>query len=104
RFTEREQVKASRILVRLAPNATDADKKKAKKEAQDARAKVAKADADFAAIAKDVSKAPEASRGGDLGWLTRGRMTPEFDNAAFALAANGVSDVIETKLGYEIVK
>ena len=86
RFTEREQIKAARILLRFPANVTDADKKKLQKEAKDLRGKVMKAGADFAAIAKESSKGPEAARGGDLGWLTRGRMTPEFDNAAFALA------------------
>ena len=104
RFTEREQVKASRILVRVAPNATDAEKKAALKEAKSVRAKAAAANADFAAIATQSSKAPEASRGGDLGYITRGRMTPEFDNVAFTLKPNTVSDVVQTALGYEIIK
>jgi peptidyl-prolyl cis-trans isomerase C len=104
RFTDHEQIKASRILIRLAPNATDADKKTAMKKAKEVRGKAAKTGADFETIAKDASNAPEAARGGDLGYITRGRMTPEFDNVAFALALNKVSDVIETKLGYEIVK
>jgi peptidyl-prolyl cis-trans isomerase C len=104
RFTEREQVKASRILLRLAPNATAADKKTLQKQAKDIQKKAAKSGADFAAIAKEFSKGPEASRGGELGMLTRGRMTPEFDNVAFTLAPNKVSDVVESKLGYEIIK
>jgi peptidyl-prolyl cis-trans isomerase C len=104
RFTEREQVKASRILVRLAANATDAEKKQAKKQAQDLQKKAAKGGADFAALAKEHSKGPEASRGGELGMLTRGRMTPEFDTVAFKLDAGKVSDVVESKLGYEIIK
>ena len=104
RFTEREQVKASRILVRVAPNATAAEKKTAQKQAKDALAKLKKPPADFGAIAKESSKGPEAPNGGDLGWITRGRMTPEFDNVAFALEPNKLSEVVETKLGYEIIK
>jgi parvulin-like peptidyl-prolyl isomerase len=104
RFTEKEQIKASRILIRLPDNPTDADKKKLKAEAKAVRTKVTAKNADFGEIAKTASKGPEASRAGDLGWLTRGRMPPEFDNVAFTLAANTVSDVVETKFGYEIIK
>ena len=104
RFIDREQVKASRILVRVAPNATDKEKKDAKKKAETVRAKVAAKNADFAEIAKTDSQGPEASRGGDLGWFARGRMPPEFDNVAFAMQAEATSNVVETKMGYEIIK
>lgn len=104
RFLDKEQVKASRILIRLQPNTADKDKKALLKKAKDLRGKAAKSDADFAALAKDNSQGPEASRGGDLGWFTRGRMPPEFDNVAFTLQANQVSDVIETKMGFEVIK
>ncbi len=103
RFKEKEQVKASRVLVRVEENAKDAEKKALLKQAKDLRAKLAKG-GDFAAIATKDSKGPEAARGGDLGWFSRGRFPPEFDDAVFKLQANGVSDVITTKLGYEIVK
>jgi parvulin-like peptidyl-prolyl isomerase len=103
RFTDREQIRASRILIRVMPNATAAEKRAAQKEAKSIYAKLKKG-ADFAAIAKQSSKGPEAANGGDLGWITRGRMTPEFDNVAFTLEPNKMSNVIETKLGYEVVK
>ena len=41
--------------------------------------------------------------GGLLGWLTRGRMPKEFDEAAFALKPGELSSVIETRMGYEII-
>lgn len=131
RFTEREQVKASRVLVRLMPDAKPAEKAAALAEAKAVYALLKKPGADFAAIAKEKSKGPEAANGGDLGWLTRGRMTPEFDLAVFGTApetatpadpnapkpppapkgkvvkgleANEMTAVVETKLGYEIVK
>jgi parvulin-like peptidyl-prolyl isomerase len=129
RFTEREQVKASRVLVRLMPDAKPAEKTAALAEAKTVYAQLKKTGADFAAIAKEKSKGPEAANGGDLGWLTRGRMTPEFDLAVFGTApeaattptdpkapkapagkvvkgleANEMTGVVETKLGYEIVK
>jgi len=85
RFKDREQIKASRILIRVPPNATDADKKKAKQKAQQVLTSAKKANADFAKLARENSGGPEASRDGDLSWLYRGRMPPEFDNVAFGL-------------------
>lgn len=103
RFMEREQVRASRILLRVAPTAAPAEKKAALKEAKDILGKLKKG-ADFAALAKEKSQGPEAQNGGDLGWLTRGRMTPALENAVFGLEPNKLSEVVETPQGYEIVK
>jgi parvulin-like peptidyl-prolyl isomerase len=114
RFLERDQVKASRIVIRAAtegqdptkvdPKAVEKAKKEAQRKAQAIAVKAAAASADFAALAKESSQGPEASRGGDLGWFARGRMPPEFDNVAFNLEAGKVSNVVETKTGFEIIK
>lgn len=104
RFTEREQVKASRILIRVMPNATDAEKKKAKQKAMQLATQVKKPTADFAKLARENSNGPEAARDGDLAWLNRGRMPEEFDRIVFAMKANDVSPAFETRAGWEIVK
>jgi peptidyl-prolyl cis-trans isomerase C len=104
RFVEKEQIKASRILVRVAPNAPAAEKTKAKAKAREALKKVKAPGADFAELAKEYSNGPQAARGGDLGWFARGRMLPEFENVAFGMEAGAVSDVLETKMGFEIIK
>lgn len=104
RFKDREQVKLSRIVLRVAPTATDAERKKAKAKAADLAKQAKKANADFAKLARDNSNGPEAAKGGDLGFLYRGRMQPEFDAVAFALKPGDVSDVVETKMGYEVIK
>jgi peptidyl-prolyl cis-trans isomerase D len=60
---------------------------------------------DFAALATELSEdeATKAS-GGDLGWIPRGRMRPEFDEAAFAGAASSIVGPIETPDGVFLVR
>ena len=67
--------------------------------------KEAKAGGDFAALAKKYSEDDSnAQQGGDLDYFTRGRMVPEFDTAAFALAPGEVSGLVKTQFGYHIIK
>lgn len=60
--------------------------------------------ADFEELVKKKSDGPGAANGGDLGFFTKGQMVPEFDKAAFSLPVGGISDVIETKFGYHILR
>jgi len=59
---------------------------------------------DFAEVAKEHSNGPSAPQGGMLGEFPRGMMVPEFDQAAFALEPNTVSEVVETAFGFHIIK
>jgi len=104
KFTEPEQVRARHILVKTAADAGPDAKAAARKKAEELLAKV-KAGADFAALAKERSEdAGSAANGGDLGLFTRGRMTPAFEEAAFALQGGGLSDVVETPFGFHVIK
>jgi peptidyl-prolyl cis-trans isomerase C len=101
-----EQVKASHILIRPDPNIADAieAKAKAKAKAENLLKKV-KAGGDFAALAKENSDDPGSKvMGGDLGFFDRSTMVKEFGDAAFAMKAGQVSNVVETQFGYHIIK
>ncbi|RUL47467.1 peptidylprolyl isomerase [Lysinibacillus antri] len=64
-----------------------------------------KAGGDFAALAKEYSTdTSNASNGGDLGWFTVGTMVPEFNDAAYALELNKVSEPVQTQFGYHIIE
>ena len=58
----------------------------------------------FAALALEYSQDPSRSRGGDLGYLERGQMVASFADAAFALEPGQVSDIVETRFGYHLIK
>src|SRR5213594_1897542 len=98
------RVRARYILIKAAADAGADAKAAARKKAEEILAKV-KAGADFAALAKERSEDPgSAANGGDLGLFARGRMTPAFEEAAFALQAGGLSDVVETPFGFHVIK
>jgi len=59
--------------------------------------------ADFSKLAKEKSKCPSSQRGGDLGWVTQGRMDPEFEKAAFALKKGQMSGIVKSSFGYHII-
>jgi peptidyl-prolyl cis-trans isomerase C len=103
KFKTEERVRASHILIGVDEKASAADKKKAKEKAESIRKRLL-AGEDFATVAKKESTCPSAAQGGDLGFFTKEQMVPEFANAAFALKPGEISDVVETKFGYHIIK
>jgi peptidyl-prolyl cis-trans isomerase C len=103
KFQQPESVRASHILIRLEPTATDAQKKEARAKADDLLKQI-KAGGDFAALAKQHSQDGSATQGGDLNFFAKGQMVPPFEQAAFALQPGQVSDVVETQFGYHIIK
>ncbi len=60
--------------------------------------------ADFADLARRYSEDPQAQAGGALGWVARGELLPELDQALFTLNAGEVSEPIQTSLGFHLVK
>ncbi|RXI99883.1 foldase [Anaerobacillus alkaliphilus] len=60
---------------------------------------------DFAELAQEYSIDPgSGAAGGSLGSFERGRMVPEFEQAAFSLAVGEISDPVQSDFGYHIIK
>lgn len=102
-FNEPEQVRASHILVKVAPDASPDQKDTARKKIEYVLTQ-ARAGNDFAELAKQYSECPTNTKGGDLGFFVRNVMVAPFDNAAFSLKEGEISNVVETEFGYHIIK
>ena len=103
RFLRPETTRASHILIRLAPDASE-ETKQAKRAQIEAARSLIKGGGKFADVAGKVSEDPGSARnGGDLGYFVRGQMVPEFELAAYSLKLNELSDVITTQFGYHVL-
>jgi parvulin-like peptidyl-prolyl isomerase len=80
------------------------DPKATRQKAEDILKRVRSGE-DFDKLAKENSEEPGAKEsGGDLGWFGRGRMVKPFEDAAFALKDNEISDVVESPFGFHIIQ
>lgn len=102
-FKTGEKVRASHILIKVDAKATPEEKQKARDKATAIRKQLSKGE-DFAALAQKESSCPSSAKGGDLGYFQKGRMVPEFDQAAFALKPGELSEVVETQFGFHVIK
>ena len=102
-FNQPEEVKASHILIKVEPTADDATKAAARKKIEDLQQKL-KDGGDFAELAKENSEGPSNTRGGDLGYFKRGQMVKPFEDAAYSMKIDEVSDLVETRFGYHLIK
>lgn len=108
RYTNvRKQVRVQDILIRVEEGA-DEEQLAARRARAEAILALAKApDADLGLLARCFSDDPQGSaRSGDLGYLRKGmsRFGSEFDDPVFELAPGTLSDLIQTKRGFHIVK
>jgi len=102
RFKQPEQVKASHILIKVKHDADAETAKKARQEINKLLADI-KEGADFAETARSYSQGPSSTKGGDLGFFSRGKMVKSFEDAAFSMKPNEISDVVETQFGYHLI-
>ena len=102
-FQQPEQVKASHILIKVAPDADKAKKEEARQKIEQVQKKVGQGE-DFGTLAKTHSEGPTAEREGDLGFFRRGQMVKPFEDAAFSMKVGEVSDIVQTQFGYHLIK
>lgn len=59
---------------------------------------------DFAKLAAEFGSDGTKDKGGDLGWFGPSDMDPDFSKAAYALKPGEISEVVQTKFGFHIIK
>jgi peptidyl-prolyl cis-trans isomerase D len=98
-----ERVHARHILLSTTNKPKD-EVAKIQAQAEDLLKQI-KGGADFADLAKKFSQDPgSAQKGGDLGWVSRGQMVKNFEDAVFSLKDNQLSGVITTEYGFHIIQ
>lgn len=90
---EKTEVRASHILV------------KTREEAQQILGQLKNGGAKFEELARQNSQCPSGKQqGGDLGWFSKGKMVKPFEDAAFSLNKGALSEVVQTKFGFHVIK
>lgn len=90
-FVSQEQITASHILCDTL--------EEIKKIAEEIKAGLG-----FEEAATKYSSCPSSSNGGNLGTFGRGQMVPEFEEAAFVLEKDAISEPVATQFGHHLIK
>ncbi len=96
-----EAVRLAHVLITFQPSKKTEDSVRTLAESV---RKNAAAGADFANLAATYSSGPVAVNGGDLGFVSRTDVVPEFARVAFNLLPGQISGVVRTQFGYHIIK
>lgn len=114
-FEVPETVRAAHVLIStkdptdtnnppaLQRDLSEVQKKEKLKLAEDVLKK-ARAGEDFAKLAKEYSDDPGSKDKGGEYTFARGQMVKPFEDAAFSMNTNQVSDIVTTQYGYHIIK
>jgi len=103
RFRIPRQIRAREILIKAGQDEPLGKVEEKRKKADEILEK-AKAAKDFSVLVKQYSQSDTASKGGDTGWLVKGRLDPATDEALFSLKVGDVSGVVRRPTGFSIFK
>jgi len=92
-FKTELMIRVSHILTTLDKGLAGADKLRAEINNPE----------DFYHVAKKCSECPSCCQAGDLGYIVKGKMVKEFDDIAFRLKVNEISQPVKSKHGYHII-
>ena len=103
KFGQPKRVKVRHILIKTDARDKEATAK-AKQRAESIREEAAKGK-DFARLAKENSEdLGTKDRGGEIGFISKGQVVPEFEQVAFSMKVGEISSVIQTQFGFHILK
>jgi peptidyl-prolyl cis-trans isomerase D len=105
KFQVSEERRASHILIGFGVSASAEQKAAAKAKAAGLLEALRKNPTRFEELAFKESQDPgSATKGGDLGSFGRGAMVKPFEDTAFTLKVNQISDLVESEFGFHIIK
>lgn len=97
-----ESVEIGHVVIQ--PQVSQKEKERVRKELERYRQDIVNG-GDFATKALLYSQDPgSARRGGELGFVSRGQLVPEFEAVAFNLEENEISEVVESPYGFHIIQ
>ena len=100
---DRIEVDISQILVRVPENASPEQIAARAARAEEVMRQL-RTGADFARMASTYSDAPDALKGGEIGWRDADRLPPMFSTELRKLQAGQVTPVLKTNVGFHILK
>ena len=102
-FWESGKVKVRHILILFEKESSNEKKNKKYRKIKKILSEV-KNGKDFSEAAKIYSEDVSASSGGDVGFVEKGKMVPEFEKAVYSLREGEISGIVETEYGFHIIK
>ena len=104
KFRSEDRVRLRHILLALPQTATPEEVQAATEKAMDLYKRIV-AGADFAELAREYSQGAGQADGGDIGWVSRGKLISGIEQVAFEkLSVGQVSTPFQTSMGVHIVK
>jgi peptidyl-prolyl cis-trans isomerase SurA len=96
------EIQVAQILKK--PPVNEVERQRVRKEIQEIRQKIIDGRSFNSMAAFYSEDVVSAAKGGELGFVNRGDLVPEFEATAFALKGKEISDVIETMYGFHIIQ
>lgn len=92
-------------VITINPNIPRQEIDDVKARLRDYADRVTRGESDFSTLAILYSEAPEGARGGEIGFIGRGQLAPEYAAVAFNLNdPKKVSKIVETEYGFHIIQ
>jgi peptidyl-prolyl cis-trans isomerase SurA len=104
KYVSDQKVRLRHILFAIPEGADKAKEKSVTDRAAEVRRRIL-AGEDFAKLAETYSEGAGATEGGDIGWVSKGSLLKEIDQAAFGrLNVGEVSEPLRTSAGIHLIK
>jgi peptidyl-prolyl cis-trans isomerase SurA len=102
-YEGKEAVRLQQILLTVPRDADEETRARLRAESEKLLTQLKNGEP-FGLLASRFSQGPAAQTGGDLGFVDKGTLLPAVDETAFKLKVNELSPVIESPIGFHILK